>query len=216
MAASFNCPKIGLNLTSDTKKAPLMRQLGQEIMRNQTTAELRRKGGDRLARRPPLTVIRPPEEREYAVGNGDGNDDDDDDDDDDEEYVLFLHIVTLRRVATLEKLLGLSLLLRGLIRDGSVHLGTVWLIVCPIHRYGDCPSPTDGLCGIRESDADRWTILTQPVLDPGPALWTSRLISPRGPELQTVPDQPTLIVGPSCLILPQSLTETGPVRMRIA
>ncbi|KAJ4447600.1 hypothetical protein ANN_09607 [Periplaneta americana] len=29
---TVNCPKIGLNLTSDTKKAPLMRQLGQEIM----------------------------------------------------------------------------------------------------------------------------------------------------------------------------------------
>ncbi|KAJ4450393.1 hypothetical protein ANN_01817 [Periplaneta americana] len=28
-----NCPKTGLNLTSDTKKALLMRQLGQEIMR---------------------------------------------------------------------------------------------------------------------------------------------------------------------------------------
>ncbi|KAJ4435626.1 hypothetical protein ANN_18242 [Periplaneta americana] len=29
----FNCPKTGVNLTSDTKKAPLMRQLGQKIMR---------------------------------------------------------------------------------------------------------------------------------------------------------------------------------------
>ncbi|KAJ4445375.1 hypothetical protein ANN_07180 [Periplaneta americana] len=29
---SVNCPKTGLNLTSDTKKAPVMRQLGQEIM----------------------------------------------------------------------------------------------------------------------------------------------------------------------------------------
>ncbi|KAJ4450721.1 hypothetical protein ANN_02151 [Periplaneta americana] len=27
-----NCPKTGLNLTSDTKEAPLMRQLDQEIM----------------------------------------------------------------------------------------------------------------------------------------------------------------------------------------
>ncbi|KAJ4433150.1 hypothetical protein ANN_15407 [Periplaneta americana] len=29
---TVNCPKTGLNLTSDTKKTPLMRQLGQEIM----------------------------------------------------------------------------------------------------------------------------------------------------------------------------------------
>ncbi|KAJ4428508.1 hypothetical protein ANN_24550 [Periplaneta americana] len=29
---TVNCPKTGLNLTSDTKKAPLMRQLVQEIM----------------------------------------------------------------------------------------------------------------------------------------------------------------------------------------
>ncbi|KAJ4429102.1 hypothetical protein ANN_26103 [Periplaneta americana] len=28
----FNCPKTALNLTSDTNKAPPMRQLGQEIM----------------------------------------------------------------------------------------------------------------------------------------------------------------------------------------
>ncbi|KAJ4433526.1 hypothetical protein ANN_15835 [Periplaneta americana] len=32
LQVTFNCPKIGLNLTSDTKKTPLMRQLGQEIM----------------------------------------------------------------------------------------------------------------------------------------------------------------------------------------
>ncbi|KAJ4437366.1 hypothetical protein ANN_17508 [Periplaneta americana] len=31
-AKCFNFPKTSLNLTNDTKKAPLMRQLGQEIM----------------------------------------------------------------------------------------------------------------------------------------------------------------------------------------
>ncbi|KAJ4451536.1 hypothetical protein ANN_03001 [Periplaneta americana] len=32
MGCSINCPKTGLNLTSDTKKPPLVRQLGLEIM----------------------------------------------------------------------------------------------------------------------------------------------------------------------------------------
>ncbi|KAJ4434282.1 hypothetical protein ANN_22834 [Periplaneta americana] len=32
LGATFNCLKTGLYLTSDTKKAPFMRQLGQEIM----------------------------------------------------------------------------------------------------------------------------------------------------------------------------------------
>ncbi|KAJ4445882.1 hypothetical protein ANN_12567 [Periplaneta americana] len=32
LKAIFNCPKTSLNLKSDTKKAPLMWQLGQEIM----------------------------------------------------------------------------------------------------------------------------------------------------------------------------------------
>ncbi|KAJ4432921.1 hypothetical protein ANN_15178, partial [Periplaneta americana] len=33
LSISVNCPKTGLDLTSDTKKAPLVNQLGQEIMR---------------------------------------------------------------------------------------------------------------------------------------------------------------------------------------
>lgn len=32
VVCSVNCTKTGLNLTSDMKKAPLMKLLGQEIM----------------------------------------------------------------------------------------------------------------------------------------------------------------------------------------
>ncbi|KAJ4443180.1 hypothetical protein ANN_04830 [Periplaneta americana] len=72
-------------------------------------------------------------------------------------------------------------------RKGSYTYVRHGLVHCAANICDDSPSPIGGLGGIRESDADRWAILPQPLIEPGPVSRRSSLISPTGPKPQALP-----------------------------
>ncbi|KAJ4449238.1 hypothetical protein ANN_00635 [Periplaneta americana] len=66
------------------------------------------------------------------------------------------------------------------------------LIHCTPYICDDCSSLTGDMGGIRESDADRWAILPQSLLEPDPVSWTSTVVSPRSSKSLALSEYPTL------------------------